>query len=458
MPTVTRENLSLLNDKITVTVNREDYLPSFEKSLKLYAKQANIPGFRKGMVPAGMIRKMHGPAVFTEEVLRSVEKSLMDYLQTEQLDIFAQPLPADENDARGINMQEPADYSFSFEIGLKPAFQVADLAKAKVIRYDVTVTDAMVQEELERLQRKFGKLSEPETVSSEDNVLNVKFEAADAQGQVAEGTPAKENSLLVKYFSAAYRPKLMGAKKDDAFTLTLAEAFDEKEREWILGDLGLDKQDPASAQLPFRMTIVKVGLVEPRALDEAFFKEVYPAKEITTEADFRNEIRNEIKQYWDNQSRNHLQHELYHVLLEKTQMEFPEAFLRRWMMTGGEQPKTAEQVEEEFPTFRNQLRWTLVSDRIVQDQQIAVGRDEIREQMRQQVMGYFGSMSLDGNFEWLDSYVERMMQDQQQVEGTYRRVITEKIFQWAETQVTPEVKPISVDDFTKILKEHEHHH
>ncbi len=180
MPTVTRENISPLNDRITVTVNREDYFPSFEKSLKLYAKQANIPGFRKGMVPAGVIRKMHGPAVFTEEVLRSVEKSLMDYLRQEQLDIFAQPLPADQNDARGINMNEPADYSFSFEIGLKPGFQLPDLARAKTTRYDVQVTDAMVDEELKKLQQKFGKLTEPETVSSEENVLNVSFQAADA--------------------------------------------------------------------------------------------------------------------------------------------------------------------------------------------------------------------------------------------------------------------------------------
>jgi trigger factor len=458
MPTVTRENISLLNDKITVTVNKEDYLPSFEKTLKQYAKQANIPGFRKGMVPAGIIRKMHGPAVFTDEVLRTVEKSLMDYLRQEQLDIFAQPLPADQNDARGINMQQPADYSFSFEIGLKPAFQVADLSKAKVTRYDVQVTDEMVEEELQRLRKKFGKLEEPETVSSDDNVINLSFEACDSEGRVEEGAVAKENSLLVKYFAEPMRKSLMGAKKGDQFKIRLADAFETKEREWVIGDLGLDKQDPASAEKTYRITIAKVGLVQPRELDEAFFKEVFPAKEISNEAEFREEIRNEIKQYWEGQSRNHLQHELYHVLLEQTQMDFPEAFLRRWMMTGGDTPKTEEQVDAEFPTFRNQLRWTLVSDRIVQDQGLNVGRDEIRDEMRKQVMGYFGSMSLDGNFDWLESYIDRMLQDEQQVESTYRRVITEKIFQWAETQVTPQTQPISVEDFTKILKEHEHQH
>jgi trigger factor len=410
------------------------------------------------MVPAGVIRKMHGPAVFTEEVLRTVEKSLMDYLRQEQLDIFAQPLPDDQNDARGINMNEPVDYTFNFEIGLKPGFAVPDLAVAKTTRYEIEVTDAMVEDEVKRLQQKFGKLSEPETVSSEDNVLNVFFEASDANGVVEEGTQGKENSLLVKYFSEGLRKKLMSAKKDDVFTIKLSEAFEEKEREWLLSDLGLDKADPASAENYFRMTVKKLGLVETRALDEAFFKEVYPAKEIKTEAELKEEIRNEIKQYWDSQSANHLQHELYHILLEQTNIDFPEEFLRKWMMTGGEEQKTAEQVEQEFPTFRNQLRWTLVSDRIVQDQSISVGRDEVLAEMKKQVMGYFGSMSLDGNFDWLDSYADRMMKDEQQVESTYRRIITEKIFQWAQTQVTPETKKISVEDFTKILKEHEHKH
>ena len=303
-----------------------------------------------------------------------------------------------------------------------------------------------------------GKVNEPESVTTEDNVLNVKFEACDADGNVAEGTPAKENSLLVKYFSEGFRNKLMGLKKDDSLVIQLGKAFDEKEREWLLSDLGLDKEDASSLEKHFKMTIAKVGLIENRELDEAFFKEVYPAKDIKTEAEFRDEIKSEIKQYWASQSRNHLQHELYHVLTEQTKMDFPENFLRRWMQEGGDKPKTESEVEEEFPTFRNQLRWTLVSDKIVNDQNLEVSREEVVNQMKMQVMSYFGSMSLDGNLDWLDSYIERMMKDEQQVDSSYRRVITEKIFNWAETQVVPEEKAISVDDFTKLMKEHEHQH
>ena len=459
MPTVNREQTALLTDKISVTVTKEDYMPAFEKSLKNYAKNANIPGFRKGMVPAGMIRKMYGGAVFSEEVLRSVERALMGYLQQEKLDIFAQPLPSPDNDPNKLDVNTPGDYVFNFEIGLKPDFKVVDLAGKSVTKYKVDVTDTMVEVESERMRMKSGNMTEPEAAGSEEHILNVIFLPCDAEGNVVEGAMAVENSLLVKYFSPAFQAKLMGLKKDDSVILQLTEAFEEKEREWLITDLKLDKEDPAALQQWFKMTIAKVGFVEKRELNEDFFNEVMPGKEIKTEEAYRAQIKSDIQQYWDTQAANHMHHELYHILNEQTQMEFPEGFLRRWMMEGQEQPKTAEEVEAEFPTFKNQLRWTLVSDRIVQEQGIQVSREEVMNQLRMQVLSYFGGMNLGGaNLDWIDGYVERMMKDEQQVDGAYRRVLTEKIFQWAETQVVPVEKVVSEDEFSKELEAHRHEH
>lgn len=449
MPTVTRENIGLLNDKITVTVNTQDYLPSFEKSLKQFAKSANIPGFRKGMVPAGMVKKMHGPALFADEVLRSVEKNLVSYLQEEKLDIFAQPMPSAENSADQLNMNAPADYSFSFEVGLKPDFSL-DLAKVSLPMHKVAVTDDMVNDEVERLRARLGKMSEPEAVDQEDNVLNVTFEE-----EGVENAAKKENSLLVKYFTPALRTKLMGLKKDDSVVVDLRSAFDEKEREWLIKDLGVDGSD-ASLDKKYKMTITKVGLVEKRELNEEFFKEAFPNKEVKTEEEMRRLIREDIQKQWDNHARNLLHHELYHQLLDHTQMDFPESFLKKWMQNGGEKPKSADEVESEFPSFRDQLRWTLISDKIVRDNQLDVSQEELKDYMRQQIMGYFGGMSLDGNIEWLDSYVDRMLKDEQQVDSSYRRLITEKLFNWAETQIKVTEKPISSEEFLKLQDAHNH--
>ena len=450
MPTVTRENIGLLIDKITVTVQTEDYLASFEKQLKQFARNANIPGFRKGMVPAGVVKKMHGPALFADEVLRSVEKKLVDYLQGEQLDIFAQPIPSAENSADQLNMNAPSDYSFSFEIGLKPAFGL-NLSSVSLPRYKVNVTEEMVNDEIERLQARLGKMSEPEVVDNEENVLNVTFEE-----EGVENAPKKENSLLVKYFTSAFRSTLMGLKKDSTVTVDLRSAFEEKEREWLIKDLGVDGSD-ASLDKKYTMTIVKVGLVEKRELNEEFFKEAFPTKEIKTEEEMRQLIREDIQKQWDNHARNLLHHELYHVLLEKTTMHFPESFLKKWMQSGGEKLKTAEEVEKEFPSFKDQLRWTLISDKIVKENNLDVNPEELKEYMRQQILGYFGGMSMDGNIEWLDSYVDRMLKDEQQVESSYRRLITEKLFGWAEHQINAQEKPISSEEFLKLQEQHNHH-
>ena len=165
MATITRENISVLNDKLTVTVNKNDYYPTFEKALNKYSKSANIDGFRKGMVPAGLIKKMYGASIMTEEVIKTVEKEVRQYLTDEKLNIFAQPLPI-ESDVDRININNPTDYAFHFELGLKPVFEVEPVLKAATLtRYVVDVTDMMIDEDIANIQDRFGE-SIPEEIAS----------------------------------------------------------------------------------------------------------------------------------------------------------------------------------------------------------------------------------------------------------------------------------------------------
>lgn len=451
MATITRENIGLLTDKLTVTVGKNDYFARFEQSLKKYAKTANIPGFRKGMVPAGLVKKMYGQSVFTDEVLRTVETELNTYLNNEKLEIFAQPLPLD-NDARALDLNNPSDYVFAFEIGLKPAINI-NTNGIKVTKYEIEITDAMIDEEVNRLQVRNGKMTEPESLETEEHVLNVKFLEADAKGNAVEGGINKDNSLLVKYFAEGFRKNLIGKKKDDVVTLQLSKAFDDKELEVILSDLGLTKED---ANKHFNLQITKVGLVEKAPLEEALFLATYPNKEIKTAEEFRNEVKAEIARYYESQSRNQIHDQIYHHLIDHTTIELPEAFLKRWLQTGGEKPKTAEEAEQEFPTFANQLKWTLISSQLIADNKIDVNPDDIKAFARQQLFSYMGGQILDENQPWIEDYVNRMMQDRKFVEDTYHRVSTDKLFSTLETQVNASPEKISAEAFAEKL--HHHHH
>jgi trigger factor len=453
MATITRENIGLLNDKITVQLAKEDYLPAFEQGLKKYAKQANIPGFRKGMVPQGMIKKMYGQSVFTDEVIKTVEQQLNEYMSKEQLDIFAQPLPLD-SDARALDMNNPSDYVFAFEIGLRPDFEI-DISKFNGTKYKVDVTDEMINAEIERLQTRHGKMTEPEVVSSEDNVLNLIFTETDAEGNVLENGITKANSLLVKYFAEPVRGSLTGKKKDDELNIQLATAFEDKEREWVMSDLQLNKDSEEDKNKYFRLQITKVGLVEKAEMNNEFFETAYPGRGITVEQEFRNAVKVEIENHFEQQARNQVQDQIYHFLLDHTPMNFPANFLKKWIQTGGEKPKTAEEAEKEYPSFENQLKWSLVSSKLINDNKITVESNEIREHAVQQMLGYMNIQTLE-DAPWLDEYSNRMLQDKKYVEETYFQLQTTKLFNLLEGQVTLKEESISAEDFAKKL--HHHHH
>jgi trigger factor len=455
MATVTQQDVAPLHKHLNVTINKEDYLPTFEKSLKEYSKKANIPGFRKGMVPAGLIKKMYGNSLFVDEVLKTVDKEVFQYLETEKLDIFAQPLPVDMNLGQ-LDVNNPNNYTFIFEVGMKPDFQLPDLAKEKTKRYKVQVTDEMINEEVERLRTRYGNMTEPETVTNDENVLNVSFVETDPNGNEIEGGIKKDNSLLVKYFKESIRPSLIGKKKEDTIQLKLDDAFEGQEKEWVLNDLGID----SATDKYFKLTITKVGFVEARELNEEFFAQLFPNEEIKTEEAFRQKVKDELQKNWDAESKNQLQHGLYHVLLDHTHIDFPAEFLKRWLKTQGQdkQAKTDEEVENEFPQFVNQLKWTLISEKLIQQSGLQVDPDEIRQFAKQQLLGYMGMQALDEEQQWVRDYIDRMMKDRKYVEDAYNRLQTQKLFDWAETQINAEETPITKEEFLKMNEQHQHHH
>lgn len=455
MATVVRESIGQLHEKLTVKVSKEDYFPSFEKKLKDYSKTANIPGFRKGMVPAGMIKKMYGSSIFTDEILKSVEKELYTWLNNERPEIFGQPLPL-ASDMQKMDLNNPADYEFGFEIGLKPEYNLADLSKAKLTLHKVEATEGMVDEEISRMQIKGGNMTEPDTITSDENVLNLLFTESDKEGNVIGGGVSKENSVILKYITAAVQKKFIGKKMGDMVTVQLNKAFDDDKLAMFAQDLGFDKDDKDAGKKYFNLEIVKIGLVEKRELNEEFFKEIYPAKEIRNIEELRAAIKEEIENYWKAQSRNQLQDQIYHYLIDETQMEFPADFLKRWLQTSGEKEKTTEQAEAEFPGFSNQLKWTLISDKLVKEQKLEVGNEELREYMKAEIMRYFGTMNLGDDTSWMESYIDRMMKDEKQVDGSYRRLITDKLFNWLEGQVKAKDKTVTPEELNAM--QHHHHH
>ena len=457
MATVTRENIGLLNEKLVVKVEKDDYLPSFQKAIKDYSKKANIPGFRKGMVPVGMVKKMYGSSVFADEVIRSVEKGLSDYMVNEKLQIFAQPLPLPDNDSSKLDMNQPEEYQFAFEVGLKPEFTIADLGSAPLTLYKVEVTDEMVNDEVKKMSERGGKLVDQDAVTVVENELGLTFVDSDSEGNVVEDGPKRETSLQVKEFSADIQNQLMGKKKDDTLTIQLNNSFEGETLQKVIKELKLTEGEETSNDKFYKLIIDKVSLYENATLNEEFFKQVFPEDEITTEEAFKDKLKKEIEKQWEGSSKNQLQDQIYHELLH-SKIEFPENFLKRWMLNGTDKQKSPDEVEAEYPVFVDQLKWTLITEKLVAENNIEVKPEDLREFAKNQLVSYMGGSNINIDQPWVNDYVDRMMKDKKFLEDSFHRIQIEKIFGWAETQVHPTEATISEADFTKMLEEHKHEH
>jgi len=455
MATVTREHIGDLHEKITVKLTKEDYWPSFEKSLKQYAKQANVPGFRKGMVPAGMVRKMYGQSLFGDEVLRSAGKQLEDYLQNEKLAIFAQPMIIPNEEKINLDMNNPSEVDFSFEVGLKPDFEIPALKNnTPLTKYKVTVGDKMLEDEIERISRRYGKVEDQETISTKDDLVYTTYELSDADGNIAAESQKVEDTELFEKFPAKLQDLLRGKKAGDSLVIRPSEIAEGEELATFMKGLKLGTE---SADQHFKLTITKVGLLIPRALDAELFLEVFPNEMITSEEAFRERIRTELSKEYDRISKERLQNEIYELLVHNTPLQLPVNFLKRWMKEGQEKSKSAAEVEKEFPGFDHQLRWTLISDKLIQDNNINVSLAEVTEDIKGRVLSYFG-MDNDEDAPWMDSYMQKVAKDQKTMDETYRRILFDRLFQWLETQFNVEEKEVTEEEFFKLPDPHAAHH
>ena len=455
MATVTRENIGTLHDKITVKLDKNDYLPSFEKSLKQYAKTANVPGFRKGMVPAGMIRKMAGQSMFRQEVFKAASRQLEDFMKKEQLSIFAQPMIANDSINTRADMNNPADVNLAFEIGIKPAFEIPAIRdRAHITAYKINVTDTMVADELERIKRRFGKVESQETITNLEDIIYCTIQESDTDGNIS-GNETIEETAVVGKMPAALQDKLMGGIAGSVVVFRPADICTAEELPKFLKDPLKAGEDKANQY--YLLTVSKVGLLIPMELGFELYDKVFPSTVIKDETDFKEKLGAELQREYGRLGRERYHNEIFEMLVHTTDITLPVPFLKRWMKEGGEKQKTEIEVEHEFGGFEHQLRWQLISDKIIQDNKIRVSREEVYKDIKTRVLAHYG-MDIDEDAPWLDGYMNKVMNDEKTADETYRRIITDKIFQAIENLFNTEVKEIDEKEFFALPNAHEAHH
>lgn len=459
MATAHRESIGQLHDKITITIGKDDYLPSFETALKKYSKNASLPGFRKGHVPAGMIRKMYGQSVFLDEVIRTANQELEKFLQEEKPVIFAQPLPFEGAEKLNIDMNQAADYKFEFEIGLKPTFNVdLNQHKGKINKYMIQITDDMLNQEVEHIRKRAGKLSHPETSEDPEDLVYLEYERLDENGNAVDGLEKMQDVEAMKDLMAPIAELVKGKKAGESFQIQPTQLLNEEEQKRLLEKaLHLSADDEEAKKANYNVTITKYGHLKAKELNKEFFNEVFPNSEIEDVDGFKAKLKEELQKELMRYSVDKLQNDIYETLVHETPIELPENFLRSWLKRGSEEEKTEEAVNKEYPQFDHQLRWNLISDQLMQEKEIKVTREEVLESVKGQMMAYFG-VANEEDAPWLDSYLQRVQEDKKQMDDTYRRLLFDRLFESLEKDLEVQEKEVTQEEFNQLSQAGHHHH
>lgn len=446
MATITRSNIGNLHDQLTVKISKDDYINAFEKSLKAYSKNVNIPGFRKGMVPAGMVKKMYGNSILLDEILKTANQEVEKYLQEEKPEIFAQPLALPLETIQ-VDANNPGDYEFSFEIGLKPEFEIELLnQKGSITKYNIAIDDKLIDIEVDNIQKRAGNMENPEVLEQNEDIVYASYTL---NGEKFEDV------ISLERMPAALKDIVKGQKVDFTHEFNTDALSEEEVKEFATSVFKKDVESVKGQAVTF--TLTKVGRMIPRAIDESLFNDVFPGQEVKTEAEFREKLKAEIGKEGARLTTEKLQNDIFETLVHETKMELPTQFLKNWIKRGGESVKTDEEVEKEYPSFEHQLIWTLVSDKLIKKYEINVTMDEIMDDLKAKVLTYFGVAEGDDEPEWMAEYMSKMAKDNKTLDEAYRKLLFDKVFDKVAEEIQVKEEEVSGEDFGKLPSKHHHH-
>ncbi|WP_318344052.1 trigger factor [Flagellimonas baculiformis] len=434
---ITKEQIDDLNAVVKVAISKEDYQDKVEKILKDYRKQANIPGFRKGQVPMGLIKKQYGKAVLVDEVNKLLQDNLNKYLTEEKLDVLGNPLPKQQE-----NFDWDKDHlDFEFELGLAPSFDVQLKTKKAVTQYKIVADKKMIDEQVERIQKQYGKLVSKNEVGKKDEVTGTFTNEA-------EDIDHKTTIEIDKIKGKKALEALTGKKVGETVTLSTKGLF--KEDYLLSSALGInrDKADKLDTNVTF--TIEEINEREPAALDQDLFDKLFGKDKVTSEKELKDRIKEDSEKQFEQQSDQKLLNDITEKLIDETKFELPAEFLRKWIQISGEKPLSEDEAKEEFERSEKGLRYQLIEGKIIQENNLQVQFDELKEFAKgfiKSQMAQYGH--LDPKDEELEGIAARVLGNQDEVRRLSEQLMSQKLLDLYKEKANLKVKEVSYDDFIK---------
>ena len=434
---ITRENVDALNAVVKVDIAKEDYSDKVEKILTDYRKTANIPGFRKGHVPMGMVKKQYGKAVLVDEVNKLLQDALNKYLTEEKLDVLGQPLPKPQDN---INWDSDS-FSFEFELGLAPEFNVELNGKDAITHYTIVADDKMIDEQIERIQKQYGKVTPQEEVVLDSEITGT-------YKNEEEGIDNTVTLTLDKFKGEATAKQFVGAKVGDVIVLKTKDLYEDDHE--LMHALKIEHDKVHGLDIEVSFTITEINERTLADLDQDLFDKIFPGGEVTSVTEVREKIKEDAEKQFKQQSDQKLLNDVTEYLVANTTFDLPAAFLTKWLQTSGEKEIDEAEAKEEYEKSEKSLRYQLIEGKLIQDNDIKVTIEDIKGHAKEMIkaqMAQFGQMNPSD--EELDGIAARVLGNQEEARRISEQLVSQKLIALYKEKANLEAKELSYENFVK---------
>ncbi|NLV19042.1 MAG: trigger factor [Bacteroidetes bacterium] len=446
---ITRENIDDLNAVLNIQVEKTDYEDKVEKILRDYRKKANIKGFRPGMVPIGLIRKMYGTAAKIEEVNKTISESIQKYLSDEKLEILGDPLPK-TNEEENIDFETQDEFKFSFELGLAPVVDLKINKKNKVNLYEISVDEKMINDHKENYTRRFGDFKNVDKVGEKDTV-NGKIEALDIEGNPVAGEGIEDTSLAVDIIKdEEIKNTFIEKNTGDTVDFNIRKALPDDNE--IAGLLRIDKEKIENISETYRMTIKEISRFYPAEIGQDLFDKIYGENTVKTEEEFNKKIEEEIAASLKGESNYKLMQDIRNMVIEKTDIPLPEDFLKKWLLKVNENT-TSEQIEKEFDSFKKDLKWQLIKNKVAKNNEIKITEEELTKEAenitRYQFQQYGIYYATD---EQISNYARETLKRENDAKRIADNILDTKVIDALKEIINIQPKSVTAEEFNKLFE------
>ncbi|MCX6312580.1 MAG: trigger factor [Bacteroidetes bacterium] len=444
---ITKENIDELNAVVKVNVGPADYTEKVEHALKNYQKKASMPGFRPGKVPPSLVRKMYGKSVLAEEINRILSDSLYKYIQENKLDVLGNPLPKDENN--NVDFDNQIEFEFQFDMALAPQFTLDLGAGIKLNEYVVRIEDKLIDGYVSDMTRRYGKIA-PIDAAGDGDLIYGDFVELDEKGEIVPGGIFKASTMFLDNPVKEDQKILIGAKAEDKFDLTTKQIADNAKE--LATKLGIEEHAAETLTCKFRFTVKTINRLIPAELNAELFEKIYGPGAVNTPEEFRGKIAEELTSMFTRDAEQRLRNDISGELLNKTNLSLPDAFLKRWLIYANEKPVTQDQVDAEYPMYARQLRWQLIENKLIRDNQISVTPEEAEEHVKVILRGNFakyGRNPDEVSDEELTGTAKRVLEKEEEAKKIFEELYAQKLMMLYRTKINITPKEVSYDEFLK---------